>query len=80
MGKGGSAPPYEVLQSQSGVQRDVLGRRTDLDREITLLVSTDNARSNAARRQNAAADYKSRASQSSNRADSGRDIALKAVV
>ena len=76
----GAYAPHEILQSQSGVQRDVLGRGSDLDREVALLVSTDNARSNAARRQDAAADYESRASQSSNRADGGRDIALKAIV
>ena len=76
----GAYAPHEVLQSQSGVQRDVLGRGSDLDREISQLRSTDDARNHAARRQDAAADYESRASQSSNRADGGRDVALKAIV
>ena len=79
MGKGGLMPPVE-LQSQGRVQRDVLGRRADLDRKVALLIRTDNARSHATRRQNAAADNKRGASQSGDRANRCGDVALKAVV
>ena len=79
MDKGGLPPPVE-LQSQAGVQRDVLGRRADLDREITKLGRTYRARQHTTRRQNAASDNKRRAGQSSNRANRCGDVALKAVV
>ena len=57
MDEGGLTPPVK-LQSQRGIQRDVLRGRANLDRDVAKLGGTDRARHNATVGKNRAADHK----------------------